>query len=80
LSCTRRIFTERLPDLVAPSTRSTHRLTTVLRAIGIALGGHAGARLAACLRLPASPATLWRLVRAAAVPATPALQAIGVDE
>jgi transposase len=79
-TCTRRIFTERLPDLVAPSARQTHRLTAVLRAIGTALGGQAGARLAVCLRLPASPATLVRLVRAAPVPATPALQAIGVDE
>jgi transposase len=79
-SCTRRIFTERLPTLVAPSARNTHRLATVLRAIGIALGGQAGARLAACLRLPTSPATLLRLVRAAPVPATPSLQVMGVDE
>jgi Transposase len=79
-TCTRRIFTERLPDLVALSARKTHRLTTVLQAIGLALGGPAGARFAACLRLPTSAATLLRLVRAAPVPATPALQAIGVDE
>ena len=78
--CARRIFTERLPDLVAPSARKTHRLTTVLRAIALALGGQAGARLAACLRLPTSPAALLRLVRAAPVPATPALQMVGVDE
>jgi hypothetical protein len=76
----RRIFTERLPDLVAPSARKTHRLTTVLRAIGIALGGQAGARLATCLWLPTSPATLLRLVRATPVPAAPALQVMGVDE
>jgi transposase len=38
------------------------------------------ARLAARLRLPTSPATLLRLVRAAPVPTTPALQAVGVDE
>jgi Transposase len=80
LTCARRIFTERLPDFAAPYARKTHRLTTVLRAIGIALGGQAGARLAACLRLPTSPATLLRLVRAAPVSTTPALQAIGVDE
>jgi transposase len=61
-TCTRRIFTERLPDLVAPSARKTDRLITVLRAIGVALGGNAGARLAARLRLPTSPATLLRLV------------------
>jgi transposase len=79
-TCTRRIFTERLPDLVAPSARTTHRLTTVLRAIGVALGGNAGARLAARLRLPTSPATLLRLVRTTPVPPPPALQAVGVDE
>jgi transposase len=79
-TCMRHIFTERLPDLVAPSARRTHRLTTALRAIGLALGGQAGARLAVRLRLPTSPATLLRLVRATPVPATPALQAIGVDE
>ena len=79
-TCTRRIFTERLPDLVAPSARKTQRLITVLRAIGLALGGQAGARLAARLRLPTSPATLLRLVRAAPMPQSPALQAVGVDE
>jgi transposase len=62
-TCARRIFTERLPDLVAPSARNTHQLITVLRAIGIALGGQAGARLAARLQRAASAATLLRLVR-----------------
>ena len=37
--CECRIFTERLPELVAPSARKTHRLIMTLRAIGIALGG-----------------------------------------
>src|ERR671924_164685 len=41
-TCARRIFTERLPDVAAPYARTTHRLTTVLRAIGMALGGGAG--------------------------------------
>src|SRR4029453_4175243 len=76
----RHIFTERLPALVAVSARRTCRLVTALRAIGIALGGNAGARLAARLRLPTSPAPLLRLVRTAPVLASPAPQAIGVDE
>src|SRR6266516_807218 len=79
-SCERRIFTERLPDLVAPYARNTTRLITALRAIGMALGGQAGARLAARLRLPTSATILLRLVRAAKVPPTPALQAVGIDE
>jgi transposase len=79
-TCARRIFMERLPDLVAPSARKTTRLIMVLRAIGLALGGQAGARLAARLRLPASAATRLRLVRAAPIPRGPALQAVGIDE
>ena len=79
-TCTRRMFTERLPDVVAVYARHTSRVVAALRAIGVALGGNAGARLAARLQLPTSPATLLRLVRAAKVPPTPALQAVGIDE
>jgi len=78
--CARRIFTERLPAFVAPYARKTTRLITTLRAIGVTLGGNAGARLAARLRLSTSASTLLRLVRTAPVLATPAPQAIGVDE
>jgi transposase len=78
--CECRIFTERLPELVAAYARKTRRLITVLRAVGMALGGNAGARLAARLRLPTSPATVLRLVRTAPVPYPPALQAVGIDE
>jgi transposase len=75
-TCARRMFTERLPALVATYARKTGQLAAALRA----LGGNAGARLAARLRLPTSPSTLLRLVRAAPMPQTPALQAVGVDE
>jgi transposase len=40
----RRIFSERLPGLVATYARNTCRLVTALQAIGVALGGNAGAR------------------------------------
>jgi transposase len=79
-TCARRIFTERLPDVVAASARNTSRVIAALRAIGLALGGNAGARLAARLGLPTSPATLLRLVRTTLAPPPPALQAVGVDE
>ncbi len=61
--CPRRIFTERLPVLVAAYGHKTFRLVATLRAIGMALGGNPGARLAARLRVPISAATLLRLVR-----------------
>jgi transposase len=79
-TCARRVFTERLPDRVAPSARSTTRLGAVLRAIGIALGGKAGARLADRLGLPTSATTLLRLVRGSPLPQVPTLQVVGVDE
>ena len=79
-SCGRRIFTKHPPELGAVFARKTNQLITALQAIGVALGGNTGARLAARLRLPSSAATLLRLVRAAPIPPMPALQAVGVDE
>ena len=79
-TCSRRMYTERRPARGAGWARRTCRLVAALQAIGMALGGNAGARLAAHLRLPTSPATRLRLVRTASVLASPAPQAIGVDE
>jgi transposase len=79
-SCPRRIFTERVPELVAAYARKTHRLVTVLQAIGLALGGQAGSRLTRRLGLPPSRDTLLRLVRRLPLPVIPPLRAIGVDD
>jgi transposase len=79
-ACARRIFTERLPELVATYAQKTPRLITVLQAISTALGGQAGARLAARLRIAVSAATLLRLVRAAPAPPPATLHAVGIDE
>jgi hypothetical protein len=68
-----------VPELVAAYARNTPRLVTALQAIGLALGGPAGARLAHLLGLPASRDTLVRLVRRLPLPVIPPLQAIGVD-
>src|SRR5262245_32966588 len=50
--CTRRMFTERLPGVVAPWARRTARLLHRLGAIAIALGGAAGVRLSRGLGVP----------------------------
>src|SRR2546425_6744041 len=78
-TCPRQIFTERLPTVAAPWARRTTRLSQLLSAFGVALGGEAGARLVARVRLPISPTTLLRLIRAAPVPAASAPQVLGVD-
>jgi len=74
------MFTERLPTVVAPWVRRTLRRAQALPALGIALGGQTGARLAARWQWQSSPDTLLRLVRAAPAPAASDPQRSGVDE
>jgi transposase len=78
--CTRQIFTERLPGVVAPWARKTLRLCQRLTAIGVRLGGSAGARLSSTLGMPAARNTLLRLIRAAPLPSGPTPAVLGVDD
>jgi transposase len=77
--CTRRIFTERLPHLVAPWVRRTLRLAQRLVALGIALGGAAGVHLSHQWDLVVSRNTLLRLLRRLPVPSLPTPTVLGVD-
>jgi transposase len=78
--CTKRIFCERLPRVVAHYGRKTVRLDDALRLIGWLLGGEAGARATAKLAMAASPDTLLRRVRRAAPSCAPAPRVLGVDD
>lgn len=78
--CTKRIFCERLPRVVAPYGRKTVRLDDALRLIGLLLGGESGARATAKLAMAASPDTLLRRVRRAAPPCSPTPRVLGVDD
>jgi len=78
--CKRRIFTECLPDVVAPWARKTARLSERLTAVGLALGGAAGARLGRSMGLATSRNTLLRLVRRAPLPPVDTPAALGVDD
>jgi transposase len=79
-TCPRTTFTEQVPDLAAPYARRTTRLQATLRRIGLALGGEAGARLAAYLGRACSPDTLLRLVRQTVLPPLPTPRVLGVDD
>jgi len=79
-SCSRRIFSERLPDLVPAYARKTKRLSAAMQAVGLSLGGRAGAHVASRLQLFTSPTTLLRLARTAAVPTSSAATAVGIDD
>jgi len=78
--CPRRVFTERLPGLVAPWARCTLRLTARLLAVGLALGGAAGARLSQSFGLTVSRNTLLRVIRRAPCPAMGSPQVLSVDD
>ena len=77
--CSRRTFTERLPSFAPTHARRTGRLADLVRRVGMALGGEAGARLLPVLGATTSADTVLRLVRRGASPeARP--RVLGVDE
>lgn len=78
--CRRKIFTERLPALVALSARRTNRLRAQLQRTGFDLGGAPGAQHATATGTPVSRRTLLRLVRAAPVLEAGAVRVVGVDD
>jgi len=78
--CTRRMFTERLPQLVRPWARRTQRLAHQLTALARALGGTAGALVSPTLGMAVSRQTLLRLLRQPPLPALPTPTVLGVDD
>ena len=78
--CPRRIFTERLPELVAPQARRTMRLGQDQQEVGFAVGARPGARLAGRLGMPLSARTLLRLLHTAPCPERPNPRVLGMDE
>lgn len=78
--CPRQTFRERLPQLALPYRRRTQALSEALKAIGFALGGQPGARLARLCQMPVSRMTVLRLVRAAPAPSPPTPRVLGVDD
>lgn len=70
-SCERHTFVEQLPGLTRRNSRRTERLRSTLAAVGLALAGRAGARMASVLGLSVSRSTLLRLVDALPEPEIP---------
>jgi transposase len=79
--CPRRIFTQRLPIVASPYGRQTCRHRDALLAIGYALGGEAGCRLAAQLGIHSSADTILRVIsQAAAGEYAGEVKVLGVDD
>lgn len=73
-------FAEPMSDLLGSRARCTRRLAETRGAGRNVCGGAGGARLLKHLRMPASRATVLRLVRATPMPEAPAPVHVGVDE
>jgi transposase len=79
-NCIRRIFTERIPEVTAPWARKTSRLSQKLQAMGLALGGAAGASLCSQIGIKACGSTLLNHLKKLSLPAVTAPKIMGVDD
>ncbi|MDC0772496.1 ISL3 family transposase [Streptomyces sp. HD] len=78
--CERRTFAEQMPGLPRRHSRWTERLRSTLAAVGLALAGRAGARMARVFGVSISRSAVLRLLDALPEPEAPAPRVVGVDE
>jgi len=78
--CSRKVFAERLPELIQPASRLTRRLREALQTIGFALNGEGGARLAGRLGMPISATTLLRSLHLVPTPTVGKVRVVGLDD
>jgi transposase len=79
-ACTRAIFTERLPELVAPWARRTKRLAALQQQIALTAGGVSGAKLCYQLGIQAGIDVLLCSIRQVSPAESFAPRVIGVDD
>ncbi|MFE7331396.1 ISL3 family transposase [Streptomyces sp. NPDC057565] len=79
-SCGRRTFVEQMPGLTRRHSRWTERLRSTLAAVGLALAGRAGARMARVFGVSVSRSTVLRLLGTLPEPEVPSPRVVGVDE
>jgi transposase len=78
--CRSKTFVEQVGGLTRRWSRASEGLRQMLTAIGLALAGRAGARLAATLGMPTGRDRLLRLVRALPDPPVGDIAVLGVDD
>jgi len=79
-SCQRKVFAERLPDLVQPWARVSNRLLEELKALGLAASAQVKERLAPRLGMKVKAPTLLRYLRAIPPPAKTSVRVLGIDD
>jgi transposase len=80
LCCPRKVFAERLPDLVQPWARVSNRLLEELKALGLAASAEVNERLAPRLGMKVKAPTLLRYIRAIPPPADMSVRVLGIDD
>ena len=80
VDCSTCTFVEQVPGLTEPHARRSPGLQAALVAVGLALAGRAGSRLATRLGMGVSRSTLLRTIRALPDPPVGQVTVLGVDE
>ena len=80
VTCPRATFAETFPELLGFKAQRTRRLKTAQGQVGVAVGGHAGARLLEKLHMSTSPDTVLRTITALPLPNRPSPKVVGVDD
>src|ERR1700744_3531965 len=79
--CGRQIFTERFAEgVLAPSSRRTAGLDSIVHHLGLAVGGGRAGGVSEKMMLPVSKDTLLRVVRRRSRPPADPLRVIGIDD
>src|SRR5579859_4790946 len=79
-TCPRKVFAERLPDLVQPWARVSNRLLEELKAIGLAASAEVSERLAPRLGMKVKAPTLLRYLRTLPPSAETSVRVLGIDD
>src|SRR5260370_8247389 len=79
-TCSRKIFTERLPGLVESYARMTSRLTALVQALGLGAGGQMGTRQVDRTGIATTHSTLSRHPLPLRAPTLRAVRVLGVDD
>lgn len=79
-SCPQKIFTERLPELIEPSSRLTTRLRTLVQAICAAFNAKGGARLGEQFGIHFTRETFLRSLHLLSTPSVGSVKAVGIDD